>query len=297
MSSVSEPAHDRKCRAVALADRRRDLIGRTGAVSGRENARDARRAVIIHDDVTVIRRQARQERIGREARAQDEDDVRRLRRAVDHKRVRPLGAADLKAVLFAVVIVHVAADLPQEVRLLRRVRRQTDDRRALAAIEHAVTGGAVAHAAAEKLRLARKRAALGDAGCKQERPALHEFLTCRDAERFSHRHGRECPLAQDVRTKITRLLRHGLEQRGAGDIRHTGVICDVPGLIQRAVGRAATDHAHGQIPVARRHGRRQPRRAAADDKQVIHVPAPPSCRFCLNYIFLFRYCKQKMNRV
>ena len=171
--------------------------------------------------------------------------------------------------------MHVTADLPQEIRLCRSVGRQANDRRALAAVEHAVAGGAVAHAAAEIICFPGKRAALGNAGRKQKRPALHEFLTCRDAERFSHRHGRECPLAQDVRTKITRLLRHGLEQRGAGDIRHTGVICDMAGFIQRAVGRAAADHAHGQIPVARRHGRRQPSRAAADDEQVIHMSAPP----------------------
>ena len=225
--------------------------------------------------MALFRGDAGQKRIGRKARAQDEDDVRRLCRAVDHERVRPLGAADLKAVLFSVVILHVAADLTQEVRLRRGVRRQADDRRALAAVEHAVAGSAVAHAAAEKRRFPGKRAALGNAGRKQKRPALHKFLARRDAERFAHRHGRQRPLAQHVRAKIARLLRHGLEQRGAGDIRHTGVICDMAGFIQRAVGRAAADHAHGQIPVARRHGRRQPSRAAADDEQVIHMSAPP----------------------
>ena len=101
MSSVSEPAHDRKRRAVALADRRRDLIGRAGAVPGRENAGNARGIAFIHDDVALFRGDAGQKRIGRKARAQDEDDVRRLCRTVDYERVRPLGAADLKAVLFS----------------------------------------------------------------------------------------------------------------------------------------------------------------------------------------------------
>ena len=187
--------------------------------------------------------------------------------------------------LFSVIILHVAADLTQEIRLRRGVRRQADDRRALAAVEHAVAGGAVAHAAAEIICFPGKRAALGNTGRKQERPALHKFLTRRNTERLAHWHGRERPLAQHVRTEITRLLCHGLEQRGAGDVRHTGVICDVAGLIQRTVGRAAADHTHGQIPVARRHGRRQPRRAAADNEQVIHVPAPPlSCNLSELYI-------------
>ena len=122
MSSVSEPAHDRKRRAVTLTDRRRDLIGRAGTVPGRENAGNARSISFIHDDVALFRGDAGQKRIGRKARAQDEDDVRRLCRAVDHERVRPLGAADLKAVLFSVVILHVAADLTQEIRLRRGVR-------------------------------------------------------------------------------------------------------------------------------------------------------------------------------
>ena len=297
MSSVSEPAHDGKRRTVALTDRRRDLIGRAGAVSGRKNTRNARRAVIIHDDVTVIRRQAGQERIGRKARAQDEDDVRRLRRAVDHERIGALGAADLKAVLFPVVIVHVAADLPQEAGLLRRVRREADDRRALAAIEHPVAGGAIAHAAAEKLRLARKRAALGNAGRKQKRPALCKFLARRDAERLAHRHRRERPLAQKVRAEVARLLRHGLEQRRAGYIRHAGIVRDMPGLIQRAVSRAAADHAHGQVPVARGHSRRQARGSAADDEQIVHGSYLRFGHFYTHYIFLFGYCKQKSNRV
>ena len=177
--------------------------------------------------------------------------------------------------LFAVVIVHVTADLPQKVRLRRGIRRQANDRRAFAAVEHTVAGGTIAHAAPQKLRFPGKRAALGNTGRKQERPALHKFFARRNAECLAHRHGRQRPLAQNIRAEVTRLLRHSFQQRRAGNIRHAGVICDVAGLMQRTVGRAAADHAHGQIPVARRHGRRQPRRAAADDKQVIHVPAPP----------------------
>ena len=113
--------------------------------------------------------------------------------------------------LLPLKIPHITADAAQKFRFLRRVGAQTDHRRALAAIEHAVARGAVAHAAAEKLLLAGKNALLRDPGGEDERAALLKFRSCRDADRFTHRHGVLYPRMEEDNAHILRLLRHLLQ--------------------------------------------------------------------------------------
>ena len=162
---------------------------------------------------------------------------------------------------------HIAADAAQEFRVALRLRAAADKGDSLAAVQHPVAGGAIA---AEELRFARIEPFSCDAHCENHGARLVKVVCHRNAEAAAQRHHRQRAPRDKLRTALFKLRSerggHLLPAHG----RHPRKVVHAFRFIHARCLDRICNYRDGLAAAARSQRRGCPRRASADDDQIIH---------------------------
>ena len=211
----------------------------------------------------------RQQRIRRDAGPEDEYAVHGVVCSVGTERGDALTSAYLAAPgALCVEVLHLAADAAQVFGLLGRVGREPDDGHALATVEHAVAGGAVAHAAAEVLGLTGIGLGPGQAARYDEGAALHEVGADAHAEYAAHVSSSQGAAAREFDAGRLCVPGKGLDQLRAGGGREAGVVVHKLRAVERRILHRGAYYQRGLAALPRCQRRRHPRGAGADYQYV-----------------------------
>ncbi len=148
---------------------------------------------------------------------------------------------------------------------------RADDGDGLAAVEHAVAGGAVADPAAKKLRLAGIELFPRDAGTQNDAAAHVIVAADGDAEGVLHRQNGKGPSLDEDCTGLLQLTPEELGHLSPAHGRKAGIIGDFFGFVQTGGVAAVADRQHGFPAVLQSHGGAGRRGASADENNVKHL--------------------------
>ena len=169
---------------------------------------------------------------------------------------------------------HVRGVRSEKHRLLRRSKAAAHHEDLAAGEELAVAGGAVRHAVAAEVFLARKAGASRRGACgKKDRQAadvtargVHHLDVCRKVERLH-------ACQQHLGAKGLRLAAHGIRELLAACGEHARVVHDLGGDGDLATKVLALDHQHTVTRAGQVKRGREPGRAAANHHRVVYVVA------------------------
>ncbi|MPN31549.1 hypothetical protein SDC9_179023 [bioreactor metagenome] len=167
-------------------------------------------------------------------------------------------------------VEHLATQPLQELRLVGRVGGQADHGHLFPPVEHAVAGGAVAHAGAQQLGLSRILGPAGYAGGQNHRPGLGHVGADAEIEGRPHGHDAQHLSGTDFGARLLRVGQKGLQHFAAGHARHAQVVIHPLGLVKCALLRGICNHQHGFVSGSGVDGGAQSRRSAAHHRDVVH---------------------------
>jgi hypothetical protein len=259
---LDDAAHDVRLRHVADGDERPDVLEPVRLVRLDVVELERRQAVIA----------AGHERVGHERR--EELDVLALARAVEHDRRRP----ELVAPVHDRDLVR---ELREEDRLLHRRVAAADDHRLGVLEERGVAGGAVGHAAAAELLLARdpQLAVLGAHG---EHHRMRPVGVVADVHGVRlavlARLDRRRVLGQEARAEALGLVAELLHHHRAHDpLGVARVVLDLGRLLQQPAPQVALDHERAQVGARGVQRRRVAGGPAAHDDHLLDVSHVGCC--------------------
>ena len=165
-------------------------------------------------------------------------------------------------------IEHAPAHLCQVERLAPRLLAIAYDRHGLAPVEVGVAGGAVAHATAQKLLLARPGLSHHHAACKHHAAGLVDVVRPLQREVLAHGVDGHHLLGRHLDAHAVQMGPHVRGEVGARNVGKAGVVLDVVGAGHLRAEVGAAQKGNGLVAQLCRDGRRDPRRPGSHDRYV-----------------------------